>query len=636
MKKKVIALIVILALVFSLSACSKKSDTSNEDTDNPTENVDNEDEGGSAAGTGFGPEYGPDDESTFVPDEAMQKEFAEFVDYQYKTSIESAYVNMHIYYMDPEAAGLNLDNVDIVIDEVPSPEKNAEDREYYQGLKKTLETFDRTKLTAEQRDEYDSLVWEINTVLQMLDEKFDYYSQYFAPPNSLDQNIASILTSFELRNEREVQELITLINSIPDFVDGAIEYAKVQQEKELLLTDFDTVISGCDDVLNIGTDSFLLRKLHERVDELEEISSDNKEKYKAQITEAIEKSYLPSIQAIKDAMNEMKGGYNNEEGLAAFPHGKEYFEIMMNYQMGLIDVPVEEMKSLLEERESKHMEALYEYISTNPEAMPIVMGLQDGQVETTGYTDYMEILEYLKSVMYQDHPEVKHLEYNVEPADAEEKLDEKNVAAYFLIPPLDGDHKQQMRINPSNQNVDSIDSYMTITHEGFPGHMYQYAYIYDNLYSDYLKTLGVNGNVEGYAVYAQYHAFDYLKDVNDATKVVSQLNAKMSYIMYSLVDIGINYEGWSRKETLDHLTDMGYQLTEDDVDGIYDYLRANPATYEPYAYGYELIEILREKAEEELGDKFNIREFNTALLNAGPTPYSVVQRHINTYIASAK
>ena len=45
---------------------------------------------------------------------------------------------------------------------------------------------------------------------------------------------------------------------------------------------------------------------------------------------------------------------------------------------------------------------------------------------------------------------------------------------------------------------------MTVCHEGFPGHMYQYGYMYENVSSNLIKGLAqFNAYTEGYAVYAQ-------------------------------------------------------------------------------------------------------------------------------------
>ncbi len=629
--KRIIALLLVIVMVLTLTNCSKKTKEEGSSDSSTTDSSSSQIEEESAEASDE--DESENEEEVYNEDPEVQAKFDEFVDKQYKTSIESSYFTMHMYYLDPEKAGLNLDNVDITFGEAPTPEANKEDREYYQDLKKELETFDRSKLSPFQRDEYDALDWEINIVLKMLDEKFDYYPQLFATPNSLDQNIISYMSTYELRSEREVQEVIKLIDSIPAYVESSIEYAKKQQELELLMTNFSEVVSGCEDVLNTGTESSVLAKLLEKVDALEEISADNKETYKKQITDAFSNSYLPSFQKIIDAMNEMKDGYNNTDGYTVFPFGKEYFEVLLNYSMGLMDVSAEEIYDYIEKREEKHIDYFQKYMMETPDAMVYLMGEEETSTE---YNDYTEILEEVKTKMLTDHPEVKDLKYHVEPADEEEKLDEKNIAAYFIIPPVDGDHKQQMRINPSTENVDTLESYTTITHEGFPGHMYQYAYIYDNIQSDYMKTLGVDGNVEGYAVYSQYYALDYLDNISDAEKAVNRLNSELSYLLYAKADIGINYKGWNLQDLIKFLNDAGYGLDDESVKEIYDFLRCSPGVYEPYGYGYELIVELREKAEEELGDKFNALEFNKALLDAGPSPYVIVKRHINDFIKAAK
>ena len=45
--------------------------------------------------------------------------------------------------------------------------------------------------------------------------------------------------------------------------------------------------------------------------------------------------------------------------------------------------------------------------------------------------------------------------------------------------------------------------------------MYQYAYMYENVESNYIKALSnINAYTEGYAVYAQYEALSYLDGVD--------------------------------------------------------------------------------------------------------------------------
>ncbi len=561
-----------------------------------------------------------------------QKQFAQFVDEQYRYSIEQDYSTAHIYYLDWEKAGLKRENIEISFGLAPDEASMKEDREYYKSLSEKLARFDRSKLTRLQQDEYDALEWEIGTVLALSDPKFDYYSQLFTPPNSLESNIVALFTSWDLRNEQDVKDVITLIDSIPAYVDSSIEYAKKQQEKNLLMTNFDDVAEGCQDIIDSGLNSYAIKCIMDQVDEADYLTADKKASYKADINAALTRSYLPSFVKIKDAFTAMKGGNNITAGLSALPNGKEYFELLLNYKLGLKGASAQDIKtkavSWADDRYGELLDCVMKYRSD-------VNDYYNGK-GSSGYTDYTQLLEDVKQKMLVDHPEVSDLRYKIQPASPEEKLDEKNVAAYFIIPPVDGDHMQQMRVNPSNTEIGTIDTYMTVTHEGFPGHMYQYAYAAQNIASDYIKTLGVDGVVEGYAVYSQYHALEYINSFSQGYKDFAAINEKYAYLVYSMADIGINYEGWDVKKTLTHFTDYGFGVDQAGAQQIYDLLRLNPGYYEPYGLGYEYIEEMRKGAEEALGKKFSALEFNRAILNAGPTPLKVLEHYVSDYTENAK
>ena len=621
--KRIISLLLILLLVFSLASCKKE--------DKPEEPAQEEPDQEEPA-----QEEAAEGEEEASEDAAQTEEeseaFSEFVDSVFLEALESSYLATHIYFLDPVASGVNLDNVEVSYGHASTPEKRREDEKRLNKHLETLYSFDRSTLSHRQQDEYDTIEWDIKSSLLLLDEKFDYYEQFFAPPNGLDSSIASWLTHWELRNEREVQEIITLLKDLPDTVNSYIEYAKIQQEKELLMTNFDDIIEGCNDTLELGTDSIILTDFLKEVDKLTELDDAKKQEYKDEITAAFTECYLPSFSAIIEAMNSMKDGYNNTEGLAKFPNGKEYFEILVNQNSGTWEESAEDLYDYLDSRGQSIMTEVYKVYTSDPDS---VTEYYDGAF-TTSYSSYDEVLKDVEQKLLADFPEVKGLDYTIENADPEEKLDEKNVAAYFLIPPLDGDHDQRMRVNPSNTEMDSLDTYTTVTHEGFPGHMYQYAYTYDNIDSYYINSMGIDSIVEGYAVYAQYSALNYLDDeIPDSVKKIHVLDNRAAYVIYSMADIGINYMGWSVKETKDFFAEQGYTLDMEQVLDIFDFLRCSPCAYLPYGYGYELIADMQDAAKTRLGAKFDIKSFNTALLNAGPTIHSVVRRHVDEYIAKS-
>lgn len=623
MNKKLLALLLAVVMLFTAAACSTGKNNTNNAV--PSGNTNN------AAPSGSTNNAAPSG-NTAAGDPEAQKRFAAYVDKQYIHSIEDNYITAHIYYKDPEAAGLSWDNIEISFGTAPDDESMEEDRTYYNDLLKELRTFDRSKLTAVQQDEYDCLEWEIGSVLAMSDKKFDYYAQLFTPPNSLEAGLESIFTSWDIRNEKDIRDMITLIGTIPEYVDTSIAYAKKQQEMGLLMTDFDQVVESCSDIIANGLDSYAISCITRQVDETEGITGAQKEEYKNSLIAAFRDSYLPSVEKIKTEFDAMRGGYNNTEGYAALPLGDEYFEVLLNYKMGTLSKSADDFWDEMASGFDTIIDDFQAIYKMNQKAVDNYYS----KPFETGYADYNQILDTVKQQMLADHPEIKDLKYKIQKADPQEKLDEKSVAAYFIVPPLDGDHLQQMRVNPSNEEIATLDTYMTVTHEGFPGHMYQFAYLIQNIPSDYLKTLEVDAMVEGYAVYSQYHALEYLSGLPGAAAKVVGYDSRLAYIAYGLADIGINYDGWNVQDTMKFMNDIGFTLSEETAQQIYDLLRLCPVYYEPYGYGYEFIEQLRAKAEKDLGKKFSALEFNKALLDAAATPQNVVTRHIEEYIKSAK
>ncbi len=61
-----------------------------------------------------------------------------------------------------------------------------------------------------------------------------------------------------------------------------------------------------------------------------------------------------------------------------------------------------------------------------------------------------------------------------------------------------------------------------------------------------------------------------------------------------------------------------------------------PAQALSYKLGELTIKRLRREAEQQLGDKFDIREFHDAVLENGSVPLKVLEQHINDWIAEQK
>lgn len=561
-----------------------------------------------------------------------QKKFDEFIENEFIETMESDYTAMHVFLQHPENFGVDPSKVEVTIgskeDEETRKEIKEEVRQTYEEFKK----FNRENLTEEQQDTYDIYEYMASISEKEIDDKFDYYNSLFGSMTGDHYQLPILLADWTLRNEQDVKDLILLVKDVKPYMDSALEYTRKQEELGLLMIDIDSVIDYCTSILDKGENSSVLASMNENIDALG-LDETKTNQYKEELKEAFVTSFLPAYEDILETMKTLKAsGKNNEEGLAKFEHGKEYYEVIMQSNIGTTK-SIDEIKKMIELRYKKCLSNIMRISIMNPDALKPLL---EGNEPETNYTSYSEILDDISSRFFEDFPEVKNLEYNIKDVN-EEIASDSGVTAYFNIPSIDGDSVKQLRVNPLSNNVKSISTYSTVAHEGYPGHMYQNAYVAENIDNNFRKTLvSVPAYTEGYAVYAQNSAYKYLDGFDqDLLKAISE-NEIASYCIVILADIGIHYEGWSLQEYKEFLNSQGFEMDDEAVLKQYKQQQANPAAFQPYYIGYMEFMNLKEKAQETLEDKFNEKEFNEAILESGTAPFNVVERHVDAYIERKK
>ena len=109
-----------------------------------------------------------------------------------------------------------------------------------------------------------------------------------------------------------------------------------------------------------------------------------------------------------------------------------------------------------------------------------------------------------------------------------------------------------------------------------------------------------------------------------------KINDEMNYLLSGRVDIGINYEGWTLQDTRDYLNEKGFN--GEAADDLYTTMIGDPAVYQSYSTGYYELQEIRDYAEEKLGSKFDLKEFNTVVLKTGPCQFNILKEQVQKYI----
>ena len=113
------------------------------------------------------------------------------------------------------------------------------------------------------------------------------------------------------------------------------------------------------------------------------------------------------------------------------------------------------------------------------------------------------------------------------------------------------------------------------------------------------------------------------------------LDDVMLRAMRLVVDTGIHSKGWTREQSIKYMLDHSSMGKTDATAEVERYI-AIPSQALAYKTGAMTIQRLRRKAEAELGDKFDIKDFHAQVLMTGSLPLAILEKKIDAWIAAKK
>jgi uncharacterized protein (DUF885 family) len=137
--------------------------------------------------------------------------------------------------------------------------------------------------------------------------------------------------------------------------------------------------------------------------------------------------------------------------------------------------------------------------------------------------------------------------------------------------------------------------------------------------------------MEGWALYSEWLAKQAGWYEGDPFGDLGRLRDELFRAVRLVVDTGIHAKRWTREQAIAYMlekTGMG----EKDVTAEIERYIVNPGQACAYKVGMLKIQELRERAQRELGNKFDQREFHDAVLKSGAMPLEILEAQINAYI----
>src|SRR5205809_208427 len=209
--------------------------------------------------------------------------------------------------------------------------------------------------------------------------------------------------------------------------------------------------------------------------------------------------------------------------------------------------------------------------------------------------------------------------------------------AYYQGGAMDGSRPGIFYANLRDMNESPKWSMPTLAyHEGVPGHHWQISIAQElKGVPQFRKVVPFTAYAEGWALYCEWLAKQVGWYNNDPFGDLGRLRDELFRAVRLVVDTGIHAKLWTRDQAIAYMRDktgMGEKEVKSEIER---YI-VNPGQACAYKVGMLKIQELRSRAQQELGDKFDQREFHETLLKNGALPLEILEEQVNDYIQKKK
>ena len=514
---------------------------------------------------------------------------------------------------------------------------------------KTLYKYKDSRLSNIQKSTKKIAIFDFENNLRQLKE-FPHHDYPLNQIGGIHLNTIEFMSDMHpVRNVPEAQGFIDRVNLIKEVYLGTLFELEEQANAGIFPPEFvyGHVIGQLDKFINYSYEEHpLFTQFMKKVRDLN-LDSEQEDYFEEAIKKGIDESVTPGFILLKEFMVKTQINANKNHGIWSQPNGDEYYKLRIrsytttNYspqeihQMGLDEVEristrMKEILTMLGYDKDKSVGELMNQLNESSE----FLYADTPDRKDIIVNDYTEMVEEAIDVMTDYFHTMPKADVIVKAVP--EYSEQTAAGGYYQAPALDGSRPGVFYANLYDIKQTPTYSMRTLAyHEATPGHHHQIAHSLENEELTMYRRFGYRTSAfsEGWALYAERLALE----VGLAENPYDELGILQSEIFRAVrlvVDTGMHYKRWTREEAMEYMKSMtGMSDTEVKVE-IERYI-VWPGQALSYKVGMIKILELREKAMKELGDKFNIKDFHSAVLDHGNPPLFIVEEMVENMIKEA-
>lgn len=471
--------------------------------------------------------------------------------------------------------------------------------------------------------------YELNHHLLPLNGWWDYHASF-----------ATLGDDVPLDTEEDYDNYLSRLRAFPEYNAGYIERMKKGIELGIMRPRivFDDYVASIEGLITEAPEE---HRLFEPFEEFPDIfSDDEKEQLTGQAKEVVGEIVIPEFQRLRNFLvNEYIPNTTETIGITEIPGGEEYYNYLIQDHT-TIDITADEVHEIGLEEVARIRSEMMQIVKSEGYGDDFDGFVQFLRTDDQFYAETAE--ELLKETAYVlktidgKLPELfktlPRLPYGIEPIP--DYLAPRTTTAYYSRGNADGTEAGTYAVN--TYDLDSRPLYeipALSLHEAVPGHHLQIALQQElNDLPKFRTTIGFSAYTEGWALYAE-RLGEEIDMYETPYNKFGQLSYEMWRALRLVVDTGMHAKGWSRDEAIQYMANnsaLSFHNIRSEVNRYIFW----PGQALAYKMGEIKIRELRDMAEEELGDNFDLREFHDVVLLSGSIPLSVLEGNVLQWIRS--
>jgi uncharacterized protein (DUF885 family) len=499
-----------------------------------------------------------------------------------------------------------------------------------------LKQYDRASLTPEQRLTADIYAWYLEDRVQGHAFMYDDYPINQTTFGSVHTDLLHFFTDVHpVTSLQDAQDYVTRLSQVDTKFEQLIDGLRRRAEANVILPKFliQWVVSDLQSIAQSDArDTPYYTAFVAKVNALADVSDADKQAVLKAAEREIDDTVIPAYQALVDYLTRLEAVATDDAGVSRFPNGQAYYAYLLRHYT-TTDLTADEIHELGKQELTRihaEMHAVFDELGYPPGAgLPTLYTrvLQDsgtvfgGRIVTT-YEALIEEAEQSLGAAFDLRPQAGVIVVGVPAGD------------YYVPPALDGSRPGVFYA--SDMGYEALFSMPTVVyHEAVPGHHFQMALAQELNLPLLRRSMDFPAYVEGWALYAEQLAWELGAYEDDPYGNLGRLQHEALHAARLVVDTGIHAEGWTYDQAVEFMvenTGRPRRFVEYEVSRCI----AAPGQATSYYVGFLKILELRQRAQEALGNRFDLKEFHNVLLGNGAMPLGILEQVVGDYIAEKR